>query len=270
MVMIPHPLHPNGEFHMDDNLYKNIMPLKKRIAKDKDVLFLDCGEPGDGKSTIASQILYVLDPTIIERDIVFTKADDYIKESLNLTRLSKTKGKAIMHDEGRETGGTNVLKADIKTFWDFEYENRFLNMVQAIVQTDFFKTPTDVINFRARFMVWVVEDDNWNNGIFYFFGRKDMRSLYFKGKKGFDRTPTGYSFQGRFVDFWAGQKNYREKKKERFVSKYTKKKESELTLKDVLTFLFARNPGHNPRDAIQLLKMDHSYYFQVKKEWEVG
>lgn len=269
--MIEHPDHPKGAFHMDDNLYKNIVPLKKRILKHKDAAGLICGEPGNGKSTIGSQICYVLDPTIKYREFVYTKATEYIIASNTIGEKGKSTGKAIMHDEGRDLGGTNVLKKEIKTFWDYVYENRFLEMVQLWVHSDFFMTPVDVINMRARFLIWVVEDDDWNNGTFYFFGRGDMKRLYFNGKKSMDRTPRGYSFKGRFVNYWAGKKDYEQKKAERFFNKY---RQSKITfnpsVKDLVKIILKRNPNVKPIDAIKVLNVDRSYFFAIKKELESG
>ncbi len=59
-MILPHNNHKKQGFHLDDTLYNNIKELPKRIEKDKDVVFLVCGDPGNGKSTMTSQILYTI------------------------------------------------------------------------------------------------------------------------------------------------------------------------------------------------------------------
>ena len=59
-MLIPHPLAKDGHYHMENTLYDQIKYLPKRIENDKDVVGFFVGVPGEGKSTIAQQILYAL------------------------------------------------------------------------------------------------------------------------------------------------------------------------------------------------------------------
>ena len=49
-MIIPHPSHQEGGYYMDNFLYENLEALPKRINKDKDVLGVVVGRPGEGKS----------------------------------------------------------------------------------------------------------------------------------------------------------------------------------------------------------------------------
>lgn len=271
MAMIRHPLASDGEFHMDDNLYNNIIEIKKRIQKNKDVLFLVGGDPGNGKSTICSQILYVLDPKTVENYSVHSTMESYTQHGVELGRKGISKGRGKMHDEGRETSSINVLKTKVKIFWDSIYENRFLNMYQAIIQSDFWKTPKDVVFNRALFLIWVLEDKKWNNGVYYFYGKEDMKKLYDRGKKFNNRRPIGNSFKGRFIDFWAGHPDYLTRKASSYFDKYSNEYQpSRLTIKQVVKFILERNPEVQPGLLAKMLLMDRSYFFDIRKEINDG
>lgn len=272
---INHPNAKKGTFHLDDALYENLLPLIGRTKKmDKDNVFLVCGDPGNGKSTIASQVLYVLDPTIVHDMNIFSDTDEYIEYCLQLGKKNVSGNKSAQHDEARDTGGINVNKKKIRRFWNFMYENRFLNMNHALVQSDFFKVPRDVVYHRARFLIFVKEDKKWKNGTYYFFGRYHMKKLYERGKRFKNLEITGHSFKGYFVDFWAGNPDYLNIKAKNFFEKYKDDEDKkELTLKQVLPFIWKRSyhdPDYSHKDLIRVLKMDESYYFQLKKDWEQG
>lgn len=270
-MKLSHPLHKEGSFHIDTQLYENIKEAPKRINKDKDVVILICGDPGNGKSTLASQIAFMWDNTIIKNSCIHSTMEAFRSYALELGKNQKSRGKANIHDEARETGGMNVLKKKVSRFWDFIYENRFLNMYQILIQSDFWRTPIDIVFNRALFMLWVIEDSDWNNGQYLFYGKKDMRKLYERGKKKKDRKPSGYSFTGRFTKFWAANPEYLKIKEDNFYDKYDDKdKESKLTIKDVLYFIWQRNSGVRPKDVVNLIKVSETYYFQVKKDYEVN
>jgi hypothetical protein len=271
-MIVKHPLHPTGGFHMDDNLHENIIELPKRIKKDKDTLFLVCGDPGTGKSTIIQQVFYVLDPSITKTRNIHSTVEDYINYAVKLAENKTSKGKATIHDESRETGGMNVIKKRISRFWDFIYENRYLNMYQGLLQSDFWKTPRDIVYSRALFMIWVQEDENWDNGTYLFYSKRNMKKLYNRGKKLGQRSPTGYDFQGRFVKFWAGNPEYLKIKDENFIKKYKQEiKEKPMLLKDAQLLAMERNPDYfKPIIFAKLFGCDVSQVFKYMKQWENG
>ena len=270
--MVKHPLHKNGEFYLDDSLYGNLKLLGRRIEKDKDVLFLVCGDPGNGKSTLAQQSLFVNDEDIINRKCIHSTVEDYMKYAIELAEKKESKGKSNIHDESRETGGTNVIKKRISQFWDFIYENRYLNMYQCLLQSDFWKTPKDIIYSRALFMLWVQEDKEWNNGQFLFYSKRNMKRLYDRGKRLGERTPLGYDFVGKFVKFWAGNPDYLKIKDENFMKKYKEiKKEKLLSLKEAQILAMERNPDYfKPIMFAKVFGCDVSQVFKYQKQWEDG
>ncbi len=220
-MMIPHKLHINGAFHIDDNLYNNLIEVPKRLDKNKDAVILIVGDPGNGKSTIGATIGYLWDNDIINQSCFFSTIEDYKKYQMQLLSNNINKKRVIVHDEARETGGLNVLNKDIRKFWDLIYENRFLNMYQILIQSDFFKIPRDIIFNRALFLIWVIEDQDWSNGIYYFFSKRNLIRLYDEAKRNYNYQPRYFDFKGRFVSFWAGNPNYLNQKESNFIHKYT-------------------------------------------------
>lgn len=221
MAIIPHPLAPNGGFHVDDTLLENIKELPKRCERDKDVVGLIVGDSGTGKSTIASHIGYIFNQEIINQNIYFSKVEDFINYCMKLKESNNSFKQVVIHDEARETGGMNVLNKRIRLFWDFLFENRYLNMFMLLLQSDFFTTPKSIIKGRVSFLIRVREGEGWTNGIYEFYSRPKLKQLYFMGKKLDNEDLVKPDFRGRFVSFFAGNPNYKEEKNNNFLKKYS-------------------------------------------------
>lgn len=269
-------------FHMDDTLFKQLDLAKKRIVKNKDNLILVCGDPGNGKSTLGSQVMYVMSPTTKEEMCFHSTVESYQQYMIRLQDMARqhekpdnyyTKGRAIAHDEARESGSINVLSARIKRFWDFIYENRFLGMNQVLIQANFWNIPRDIIYHRALFMVWVVEDVEWSNGEFYFFSKHAMKRLYQRGKMTKDLEPKGWDFQGRFVDFWAGHPDYLKQKGNNFFEKYKPKEEEEENKINDRQFIMAALDRLMFEDKFNVTRfcddfgISRDHFYKVKREY---
>jgi hypothetical protein len=191
-----------------------------------------------------------------------------LQYAIELNKKDMSTGRSNMHDEARETGTLNVMQRRIKRFWDFIYENRFLNMYQSLLQADYWKTPRDIVYNRAMFMVWVIEDDDWNNGIYLFYSRKNMKRLYERGKKMHDRAPKGYDFQGKFTKFWAGHPNYLDHKKQNFLNKYVKDEtDKSITLYDAQRLAMERaGVRFEPKLFAQVFDCDASGVYRYAKK----
>lgn len=266
-MIIKHPHHKKGGFFMEKLLYENIRESLRRL-KHKDVLFLCCGDPGNGKSTMGQQCLYVLDPSIIDSECVFDRVEDYQEYIIKMYAAGRSIGKGVMHDEAREAASTRVQEGKIKTFYDHIYENRQAHMIQCLIQSDFWKFPRDIVFNRALFMIWTVEGEQWENGHFYFYSRKKMQALYDRGKRrDGDRSPGKASFRGTFPDFYAGNPNYLEEKKRKFLEKYKKKKlGQDISVRQVIEWVLARNPDIQIKQLCQALKIEKTYYFRIRKK----
>ena len=267
-MIIPHKLHEKGGFHIDDNLYNSIIEVPKRIAKNKDCVALIVGDPGNGKSTLGATIGYVWDNDIINQKCFFSTIKDFKQYQLSLLNKKENRGKVIIHDEARETGGLNVMSKDIRAFWDLIYENRFLNMYQILIQSDFFKIPRDIIFNRALFLLWVVEDQDWSNGIYYFFSKRNMIRLYDEAKRNYNYRPRYYDFSGRFVSFWAADPEYLKQKENNFIQKYKNSNEKNINKYNELLKRIINYDGIKESLKMEILGIKKSRFYYLKRTIE--
>ena len=270
MVNIPHHAHPKGGYYMEDSLFKNIMPLKKRIDKDKDVVGLCSGVPGVGKSTLIQQIAYPLDPHLNINSIKYS-ARDVIKYSLSLFNAGKSIGRTYIHDEAKEVASaTKQMSKKTKKFMDFIYENRQMNMYQWLLNGDFFDIPKQIVMERAMFMVYVHEAGEFQNGFFKFYNRADMKALYLKGKEKRDMKASKYTFRGRFPKFYTvDEEQYRELKRKHLLdfSRYIDDTSTkDLNKADVLRFLFSFKPNLVYNDIKDINFISDTQFYRVKRQ----
>lgn len=274
MTYIEHPRHPEGAYRIEDELYDNLKVLPKRIAKDSDVLGIFVGSPGDGKSTIAQQCAYLLDPSLSIESIKWS-FEDYVKYSIGLFERKQSKGKAIIHDEGRESlSALSMMANRTRKFMNFLYENRQMNMYQFIITGDYFDLPKSIVMQRGTFLIWVHEDGEFDKGFFKFFSKEKMRKLYIYGKKERDMTASNYDFRGTFPRFYTVDEDaYRAMKKDSLkVDRYIQEEKGKksMTIREWLYFLWNMSPNIKPSVIINNTTVDASYYFKLKKEWEVN
>lgn len=272
MAYINHPNHPNKQYFIDNYALANLMALKKRIAKDSDVVAAFVGSPGDGKDTIAQQFGYALDPNLSIESIKWSY-EDYVKYSLWLFHGGKSKGRVVIHSEGRESlSGLAMTSKRTRSFMNFLYENRQMDMYQFILTGDFFDLPKSIVMQRLMFMVYVHEEGEFEKGYFSFFNRKDLKNLYIFGKPTRNMRAIAPSFRGRFMRFYTvGDDEYRRRKsdyltEDRYIEK---EKNKELSIKDVLYWIWDRNEEPKPSAIIEQLRIDHSTYFKYRKEAEL-
>ena len=271
-MKIPHPNHPEGGYYMEDDLYKNLVPLLKRIEKDKDVVAVYVGSPGDGKSTKAQQDAYLLDPNLSLSNIHWSY-EDYVLHSLRLKEAGKSKGTALIHDEGKETlSSASMLNLRTKKFMQYLYENRSLNMFQFLLSGDFFDLPRTLVMQRVLYMVYVHEEGEFQNGYFKFYNRDNLRKLYLKGKAERDMKAYPYNLRGTFPKFYTvDEAAYRKKKADDMVKdKYiVEKKKDRLGIKDILYWLWDRRAYTTDQQVMDITGIWPSQYFSIKKQYKL-
>lgn len=273
-MRINHPLHQKGSYYMEDALFNNLIALPNRIKKDKDVLGVFVGSPGEGKSTIAQQCLYLLDDSITIKSIKYSY-EEYVKYCLTLFENNKSRGKGVIHDEGKEAlSAVSVMTKRTRNFMNFLYENRQMNMYQFILTGDFFDLPKSIVMQRTLFMVWVHEEGEFDNGYFKFYNRKDLKRLYVLGKKHRNMQASRYSLRGRFPKFYTVDEEEYRKLKSRHLSadRYLdNQKEKMMTLKDAQYLAMQRNPDNfKPSNFARVFNCNPSQVYKYMKEWEVG
>lgn len=271
-MKIKHPLHPKGEFYMEKELYENIILLKARIEKDKDVAAAFVGSPGEGKSTLAQQVLYVLDPNISIDSIKYS-SEDYIKSCIDLFKKNKSKGVGRIHDEVKEVlSALTQMKQKTRMFMNFLYENRQMNMLHFLLTGDFFDLPKSIVMQRLMFVIAVHEEGKFDNGYFKFFNRPDLRRLYLRGKKERNMRASRYTLRGTFPKFYAvDETQYRSlKRKHLILERYITEDQDFITLKEAQLLAMNRNEHHfSPYTFSKLFNCDVSQCYKNKKEWEL-
>lgn len=277
MVYIPHPAHPEGKYRMEDELFKNISVLPKRIEKDSDCLAFFVGPPGVGKDTIMQQCIYVLDPTVTINS-VFWKYEDYVRYSKELFEEGKSTGKGIMHSEGRESlSGLSMMTKRTREFLNYLYENRQMNLYQFIATGDFFDIPKSIVMQRAIFMIEVHEGDEFDKGFFKFYNAATMKKLYMYGKRDRNMKAVAANISGRFPKFYTiDEEAYRKKKRDSLISnseKYlddNKKEDKGINDKEFLEAAMDRMMFPNEFNASKFCRdfgITYQYFCKVRKEY---
>lgn len=274
-MRIPHPLHKKGGFFMENDFNENIITLKHRIKQDKDALGVFVGSPGEGKSTIAQQVAFILDPTITVDNIKYSY-EDYQDHIAKLFHKSTppgkySKGKCIIHDEARESlSGLSVLTKRTRAFMDHLYTNRQANMFQFILTGDFFDLPKSIAMQRCLFMVWVFEEGKFQNGYFKFYNRPDLKRLYNKGKKDRNMLASKHTLRGRFPKFYTVDEDEYRKLKSLDIKPSTKKKDKKLTKSELIKGILDINPQAEMTDVCNVINCNHGLFYSIRKAVKVN
>lgn len=253
---------------MEQKLHDNLKLLPKRIDNDKDVLGIIVGSPGIGKSTIAQQCGFFLDPTLTCKSIKYSY-EDYIKYSCELFDNKQSKGKSIIHDESKESlSAVMVMSKRTRNFMNFLYENRQMNMYQFVLSGDFFDIPKSIVMQRSLFMIQVLEEGEFQNGYFHFFNGEDMKRLYIKGKKERNMRASGYTFRGTFPKFYTvDEDEYRKLKRDHIKAERYLESEriKHFNLKDIFEFCYEKNPEVDMHEFARVFDCDPSSVYRYKK-----
>lgn len=195
------------QFYMDGYLKENLDIYKDLPGKDWDVVGAIDGTEGGGKSVIAQQIAYFLDPTFCLDRVVFRHAD------FRKTVLAATKGQAVVWDEAMSglNSKTSMQMVNV-TLCDLLAEIRQRNLFIIIVLPTFFDLVKYVALWRARFLIHIYHD-KFERGYFRFYNDEGKRKLFVLGKKTYDYSIGKANFWGRFPNVYTvNEAKYREKK----------------------------------------------------------
>ena len=173
----------DGCYLMDNYLYDNMAVLKEAIRDDFDWVVLIVGDPGVGKSVMAQQIAYYLDPTFNIDRITFDNVQ-YKKTALKLKPYS-----AIIYDEAKEgLDSKQALSLISKELTDFFAECRQLNLFHIIVLPNFFELNKSLAMSRSicllRIRLYIDKQaKKFRRGRWYFYDKERKNKLYLMGKK---------------------------------------------------------------------------------------
>lgn len=222
MVLVPFNVEGREEktYYMDGYLKSNLDILKNANKKDWDFVILvsSSGVPRTGKSVIAQQVAYYLDPTFTAEHMCLS-AEEFQKKAKDLANTGK-KGKAIVYDEAKfGLDSKRAMESVTKALLDFFAECGQINAYLILVCPDFFDLKKEICLNRSICLINTYYTGNFERGYFQFYDRKKKKELFIKGKLYHNYNCTKATFLGRFTNFYTvDEKEYREKKRDGFIT----------------------------------------------------
>lgn len=204
-------LFPKGTFNgqksdgafIEDSLAANLDTYAKKIVQDMHFCLILSGNDsvGNGKSTLASHEgsyltwkinkLHKINNTFTHRNMVF-KAKNLIKRSFELPKYS-----VIVLDEGDDLT-EHGMKETARQIKKYFRKCRQLNQILILILPAFFELPRFYALSRSHCLVNVKFMGEFDRGFFDFYGPKQKKLLYLKGKRDWNYDATTSDFSGRF------------------------------------------------------------------------
>jgi len=204
----------NGkEMYLDGYLKSNLDIIKDQINnKDTDMVGVVDGFEGVGKSVLAMQCGYYVDPTL-KLDRICFNAEEF-KNAV----LKAKKGECVIFDEAitgtfnREAiTQMNVLL--VKMMAQIRQKNLFV----LLVLPTFFDLDKYFALWRSKFLLHCHFGNNFQRGFFKFASIDKKKNMYVTGQKLYiyPKQKSGWDFWGRFTNnYVVNEKLYRKKKDE--------------------------------------------------------
>jgi hypothetical protein len=194
---------------MDGYLASFIAKLQKIKKKDWDAVLIIDGKERAGKSVLAQQIGYAVDPTLTLDRICFTPKEFH--EAI----VNAEKGTCVIMDEAMTAffSRATMSRTNIELVRMLA-ECGQKNLIIIIVIPSFFVLDWYAAIPRSMALIHIYTDRKNHRGYFKYYDRKRKKALYMYGKK---KQSYGYAqpnFMGRFTNHYTvSEKDYRAKKK---------------------------------------------------------
>lgn len=204
--------------------------LIQNVTNDWDFTLLICGEGETriGKSTIAQQIstywtwslMHILKiklPHSVKENIVFN-GNELIKRG-NILGRKQLYASLIFDEAGADLESVKTMKQTTQAVKDYLRECGQYNMLNVLVQPEFFDLPKGIALNRSIAMInvyWLPDKDGtFERGFFKFYNKPSKKKLYLYGKKDLDYNAYSETFYGQFPRFYTyDEKDYKEAKTE--------------------------------------------------------
>lgn len=204
-------IYPKGIFkgqktdgaYINQHLATNLDVYAKKIADDMHFTIIIAGNDsvGNGKSTIATHTgayltwkgnkQHKVNNTFTHKNMVF-RANDLVKRSFELPKYS-----VIVLDEGDDLT-EHTMKDTTKQLKKYFRKCRQLNQILILILPMFFELPKFYALGRSHCLINVKFMGEFNRGFFDFYGPKQKKELYLKGKREWNYNATNSDFEGRF------------------------------------------------------------------------
>lgn len=196
MVMVD--FKDGKQFYMDGYLKQNLDFAKSKAKDDWDFVFIVDGKERRGKSVLAQQIAYYVDPTFNIDRICFSAEEFEAK-----IKASDTKQQAFVFDEAySDTNSASAMgkigRALKKTMTEIGQKNLFI----FIVLPPFFDLGKYWAMWRSIGLIHVYTGADMERGRFQYYNEEKKKLLYLRGKKEYDYNVTSANFFGRFTNFY--------------------------------------------------------------------
>lgn len=226
----------NGtQFVIDGYLKENMDTAKTVVKKDWDMLFCVDGMEGSGKSVLAMQLAYYLDPTLNMSRIVFNPAQ--FKRAI----LTAEKYQAIVYDEAYTGLSARAAMTLInRTLVSMLAEIRQKNLFVFIVMPCFFDLDKYVALWRSRALIHVYTGDNFQRGFMAFYNVDAKKRLFILGKKFYSYGKPRPNFICRFTDQYVVDKKEYKLAKLNALNRRADKAEKEALAREMRDVLFER------------------------------
>jgi hypothetical protein len=198
------------QFGMDGYLANNLEPLRDSVKKDWDVVICIDGGEGMGKSVLAQQVAYFLDPTFtVERMTIGLKEfEEAIQKAKPHTAVV---GDEMMRLLNSRSAMTNVNKRIVELLAECRQKNLYI----ILVMPSFFDMDKYGALWRTTALIHVYTGNEMKRGFFSFFDYDKKKRLYLhpQGKKYYNYKCVKPNFIGRFSNVYViDEVGYRKKK----------------------------------------------------------
>lgn len=256
-------------FWMDDYLKKQLDVLIKNVHKDWqfNIIISAGGEMRIGKSVLAMQIGAYWTYEVLKKH--GDNPDINVPQTFNVKNNIAFDGNSIMEkgdylgkrckfaalqmDEAADDlESTKALKQETKAIKDYLRKAAQYNMLNIIVQGEFFEVPKAIAVSRTIYLIDVDYsidlDGNFVRGIFKFFSRRNKKLLYLRGKRDLNYNAVKPDFKGSFVNFYpVDEAEYREGKRKSLID-WKKLTANELKrlewLKATIKYMYQQGLSH--------------------------
>jgi len=239
----------DDEFYLDGYLKSNLDLLAQSLKKDYDFFVIVDGRERFGKSTLASQIAYYLDPTYNLDRCVFT-ADQFAEAVEKAKRYQ-----AIVFDEAHGyLGSRSSMSAFNRRLIKIMTEMGSKNLIIILCLPNFFELDKYPAIWRSSCLIHI-----YQRARFCFFNFKKKQDLYLKGKR-FYAYNVSADFHGSFVRFFPLDKEKYEAKKLKSVAEHERSNSKELRYSKIITTLLkfiSKNMSITQQELADLTGLTH-------------
>lgn len=260
-------VEPSGIYY-DGFLHKQLSFVRDKVIKrDFDFIALIDGYPGTGKSTLAMQLCYLLDPTFNLSRVCF-RADEFTEAVVESQPYT-----CIMLDEAAASvSSTDATSKMSKALLKMLAEIRQKNLMIFFCCPTYFDLNKGISIFRTKILLHVHLGKAMTRGFYKIYTEHQKKVMYVLGKKEYDYRKGGKTYCGRFTNKMPptiNEDEYRLKKKEAFMWYVEQGEDKDTTtereraykwMRDELIWLIMQEHAFNPADTCQFVRQMVPHY----------